>query len=150
MNHTLRNLCTSTAAALALAVLSPALADPPPAHTVEPSVMANGGGASSAGLYEIEGTIGQIFATTSAVGTPVPYSSGPQVTVVAPGYWSGVDFFCRSDFNGDGSLNPDDLGDYITIYFMGGDSRIDWNGDGQSNPDDIGDFITVYYSDEIC
>ncbi|MFN0011421.1 MAG: hypothetical protein ACKVS8_07235 [Phycisphaerales bacterium] len=60
---------------------------------------------------------------------------------------------CPLDYNDDGSLNPDDLGDYITdYYFFSGmpefpfPPRADFNLDGSLNPDDIGDYITAYYT----
>ncbi len=60
---------------------------------------------------------------------------------------------CPLDYNDDGSLNPDDLGDYITDYFSFSAMpespfplRLDFNFDGSLNPDDIGDYITAYYS----
>ena len=53
--------------------------------------------------------------------------------------------FCRTDFNGDGINNPDDLGDYITTYFQY-DLAAEYNDDCAFNPDDIGDFITDYFS----
>ncbi len=52
---------------------------------------------------------------------------------------------CLADFNGDGSVDPDDLGDYINCYFSGSCGRADFNGDGSVNPDDLGDFINVYF-----
>ncbi len=53
---------------------------------------------------------------------------------------------CPADFNGDGVLNADDLGDFITGYFNEPpDPRADFNGDGVINADDLGDFITAYF-----
>ena len=73
---------------------------------------------------------------------------------------------CPWDYNTDGSLNPDDLGDFITDYFMapaiagpGGFSvacpgnaapydagfRADVTADCMLNPDDLGDYITGYF-----
>ncbi len=53
---------------------------------------------------------------------------------------------CRPDFNRDGHLNPDDLGDYITEYFNPATHEyIDYNADGVVNPDDLGDYITAYF-----
>ncbi|MGD9690731.1 MAG: hypothetical protein AB7K52_14725 [Phycisphaerales bacterium] len=49
------------------------------------------------------------------------------------------------DFNADGAVNPDDLGDFINAYFLA-DSRADFNADGDLNPDDLGDFINAYFS----
>ncbi len=57
---------------------------------------------------------------------------------------------CPADFNHDGSINPDDLGDFINCYFLqtgGGGScpEADFNGDGSFNGDDLGDFINIYF-----
>ncbi len=73
---------------------------------------------------------------------------------------------CITDYNGDGQLNPDDLGDYITDYYTsppvpgpGGYAvgcaeegppydvgyRVDYDQNCQINPDDLGDYITQYY-----
>ncbi|MFN0012120.1 MAG: reprolysin-like metallopeptidase [Phycisphaerales bacterium] len=73
---------------------------------------------------------------------------------------------CPWDYNADGNLNPDDVGDYITDYYMvpalhgpGGYAiacpdneppfdagyRVDVTGDCIANPDDLGDYITAYY-----
>lgn len=51
---------------------------------------------------------------------------------------------CLVDVDCNHVLNPDDLGDFITIYF---DSNplADFNLDGILNPDDIGDFVTAYF-----
>ena len=53
---------------------------------------------------------------------------------------------CTVDFNSDGLLDPDDLGDYITTYFGTGNFfERDFNADGNINPDDLGDYITGYF-----
>jgi hypothetical protein len=57
---------------------------------------------------------------------------------------------CPADFNGDTLLNPDDLSEFITCFFLelqfqgvcpGGD----FNGDGLLNPDDLSEFITTFF-----
>ncbi len=54
---------------------------------------------------------------------------------------------CRPEFNRDGTLNPDDLGDFITAYFDEATLlNVDYNADGVRNPDDLGDFITTYFA----
>ncbi len=53
---------------------------------------------------------------------------------------------CRADFNGDGSIDPDDLGDYINCYFAPVCEQGDFNGDGSQDPDDLGDFINIYFA----
>ncbi len=53
---------------------------------------------------------------------------------------------CRADFNNDGSIDPDDLGDYINCYFaVPACPQADFNGDNSQDPDDLGDFINVYF-----
>ncbi len=55
------------------------------------------------------------------------------------------------DFNIDGVVNPDDLGDYITDYFQLDAQNepvcdhCDFNLDRTLNPDDLGDYITAYF-----
>ncbi len=54
---------------------------------------------------------------------------------------------CRADFNGDGTLNADDLSDYFTGYFNDPpDNRADFNFDGVTNSDDISDYIVAYFN----
>ncbi len=58
---------------------------------------------------------------------------------------------CAAEFNGDGSLNPDDLGDFINCYFAeistpGDCPAADFNHDGSFNPDDLGDYINAYFA----
>ncbi|MGD9688504.1 MAG: choice-of-anchor J domain-containing protein [Phycisphaerales bacterium] len=54
---------------------------------------------------------------------------------------------CRADFNADGALDPDDLGDYINCYFAQPPcGAADFNADGVSNPDDLGDYINAYFA----
>ncbi len=52
---------------------------------------------------------------------------------------------CPTDFGQDGIIDPDDLGDYITLYFQA-DAQTEYNHDGTLNPDDLGDYITDYFS----
>ncbi|MGD9690457.1 MAG: sorbosone dehydrogenase family protein [Phycisphaerales bacterium] len=48
------------------------------------------------------------------------------------------------DFNFDGNIDPDDLGDYINAYFTF-DLRADFNLDDNLDPDDLGDYINAYF-----
>jgi len=53
---------------------------------------------------------------------------------------------CPADFNADGSLNPDDLSDYINAYFdTPAGAGADFNADGIVNPDDLSDFINAFF-----
>lgn len=57
----------------------------------------------------------------------------------------------RGDYDGNGVLNSDDLGDYITDYFTENPPiRCDFDGDGAINSDDLGDFITSYFAEEMA
>jgi hypothetical protein len=57
---------------------------------------------------------------------------------------------CPADFNGDGFVNPDDLSDFITCFFLevqfpGTCPDADFNDDAFVNPDDLSDFITTFF-----
>ena len=51
---------------------------------------------------------------------------------------------CPADMNLDGSLDPDDLADYIGAFFEGA-LAADINLDGTLSPDDIADFIALFF-----
>ncbi|MGD9690182.1 MAG: FG-GAP-like repeat-containing protein [Phycisphaerales bacterium] len=54
---------------------------------------------------------------------------------------------CPSDFNADGLVDPDDLGDFINCYFATPPyDGADFNADGDTNADDLGDFINAYFA----
>ncbi|MGD9688627.1 MAG: hypothetical protein AB7K52_03305 [Phycisphaerales bacterium] len=54
---------------------------------------------------------------------------------------------CLADFNMDGSVDPDDLGDFINCYFgVPPCDGADFNNDGSVDPDDLGDFINIYFA----
>ena len=53
---------------------------------------------------------------------------------------------CPPDFNGDGTLDPDDLADYISAFFSQPPAPgSDFNHDGLSDPDDLADYISAYF-----
>jgi choice-of-anchor C domain-containing protein len=61
---------------------------------------------------------------------------------------------CPADFNNDGFINPDDLADFITCFFLdvqfpGFCPDADFNADGFRNPDDLADFITAFFT-SVC
>ncbi len=68
------------------------------------------------------------------------------------GYWlrvdaRGVNPPCRADYNGDGTLDPDDLSDFVTCYFsIPPCDQADFSGDGAADPDDLSDFITAFFA----
>ncbi|MGD9690719.1 MAG: hypothetical protein AB7K52_13630 [Phycisphaerales bacterium] len=54
---------------------------------------------------------------------------------------------CLADFNADGEVNADDLGDFINCYFsIPPCDGADFNVDGDVNADDLGDFINTYFA----
>jgi hypothetical protein len=78
--------------------------------------------------------------TQLAVGEPCPEPfAGPDTPPI-----------CPVDFNEDGFINPDDLSDFITCFFLdvqfpGTCAGSDFNDDGFVNPDDLSDFITAFF-----
>lgn len=57
---------------------------------------------------------------------------------------------CPADFNGDTVVNPDDLSEFITCFFLnaqvpGSCDQADFNGDGFVDPDDLSEFITSFF-----
>jgi len=53
---------------------------------------------------------------------------------------------CRADINCDGELNPDDLADYIGLFFsQPAPIAADFNRDGVVNPDDLADYIGAFF-----
>ncbi|MBL8757242.1 MAG: hypothetical protein JNK35_02290 [Phycisphaerae bacterium] len=58
---------------------------------------------------------------------------------------------CAADYNADGTLDPDDLADFIACYFgqtsgAGACPRADFNQDGAADPDDLSDFVAAYFA----
>lgn len=54
---------------------------------------------------------------------------------------------CAADFNADGTLNGDDLGDYINSYFSPSPNHlVDTNADGGVDADDLGDYINLFFA----
>ena len=58
-----------------------------------------------------------------------------------------VDDPCYADFNSDGTLNPDDLADYISGFFgQPPNPAADFSGDGLIDPDDLADYIAAFFA----
>lgn len=54
---------------------------------------------------------------------------------------------CRGDFNNSGSLDPDDIADYIGAFFSQPPAAgSDFNGDGFVDPDDLADYLGAYFA----
>jgi hypothetical protein len=87
-------------------------------------------------------TLGLFKPSTGGSGAPAAIAAANlPVPLVPP---------CMADFNGDGFINPDDLADFITCFFLdiqfpGTCPAADFNADTFRNPDDLADFITVFF-----
>ena len=67
-------------------------------------------------------------------------------TGVTPPNNCGAAPTCPADYNGDGTVDPDDLADYIACYFSAPPcDRADFDGSGEADPDDLADFIAQYF-----
>ena len=54
---------------------------------------------------------------------------------------------CDADFDQSGTLDPDDLSDFIACYFEQPPcDRADFDGSGTPDPDDLADFIAAYFA----
>jgi subtilisin family serine protease len=54
---------------------------------------------------------------------------------------------CPADFDGNGVVNPDDLADFIAVFFSAPpDMRADFDASGSINPDDLADFIAAFFT----
>ncbi len=95
------------------------------------------------GLKDLQGfSTLQIPSASLFPPSPQSFSLTP---VSTPGACSNTP--CLPDFNNDGVLNADDLGDFITGYFDNpADPRADFNADGVINADDLSDYITSFFN----
>jgi hypothetical protein len=96
------------------------------------------------------GTMHNFWFTSSSPPAEVEVSMGSfkphvpgSVTTILPGPGGGS--WCAGDFNRDGSLDPDDLADFIVCFFGAGCSCADLDGNGQVDPDDLSDAVTRFF-----
>ena len=74
-------------------------------------------------------------------------ASNTAVVVVYSDGVSNCPSGCAADFNGDGTLDPDDLADYIGAFFSEpAPLTADFNGDGTVDPDDLADYIGAFFA----
>lgn len=82
----------------------------------------------------------------SAVVDPGKPDSLPDRALDVPFIVHGLNL-CPTDFNFDGTVDPDDLADYIAGYFSAPPHpRADFNGDEVVDPDDLADFIAFFFA----
>ena len=92
-----------------------------------------GGSTSTGGTLTLSGTIGQPDAGGLFTGGTFTLNGG---------YWAGV--FCTADFNNSGSVNVQDIFDFLAAWFVS-DPRADFNGVNGINVQDIFDFLAAWF-----
>ncbi len=117
--------------------------------TIDPNGAAFMPPATLAGVRAIPGANGlhQRLAGTwqAAIDSGKP-DSASDAPLDAPFIVHGV-ILCPADFNFDGTVDPDDLSDYIAGYFATPPNpRCDGNADGTIDPDDLSDYIAAFFS----
>jgi hypothetical protein len=102
---------------------------------------------ATVGVENAAGDVGVQYALSNA---PVESNSNLRVDFVNESPCDVADPCDAADFNADGFLNPDDLTDVITCFFLevqfpGACPDADFNGDLFVNPDDLTDYITLFF-----
>jgi hypothetical protein len=107
--HQAARLLAVALAALAMGTGAARAFDPPPDYTIDWSTIDSGGTVATDGQggWSLEGTIGQADAHNPQANPGFSLSGG---------YWPSQGF-CATDYNQDGFLNLDDLGDFITDFY---------------------------------
>jgi hypothetical protein len=100
-----------------------------------------GGTITPAGAFTAPQTAGDVIVTVTSLFDSSISASATIHVANAP---------CPADFNADGFVNPDDLSDFVTCFFLqiqlpGSCAGADFNSDGFVNPDDLADFITTFF-----
>lgn len=85
--------------------------------------------AADIGIYSVR--ISSDRGTTNPGGVPLLIDPSP-----APA--------CPRDYNRDGNIDPDDLGDFLNCFFVPGCAGADMNADGNIDPDDLGDYLNIF------
>jgi hypothetical protein len=125
-------------AAASLLLLFPTLASAQ--LSLRTGTIDSGGSTMTAGTLRLRATTGQPDAGRLTAASPPRTVQG--------GFWPGVIRPpCPADFDGNGTLNPDDLSDFIAAYFSEPpDPRADYDGSGMINPDDLADYIGAFFA----
>jgi hypothetical protein len=131
----------------------------------QPSMLVSEYGAGQISAYELDPNGDPIISTRRSVVTGLGGAEGAAIDPVSGdflfstfGGGSRVIVIrgfsrppCRADFNGDGFVNPDDLSDFITCFFLhlqfpGTCPQADFNTDGFVTPDDLSGFIPAFFT----
>jgi hypothetical protein len=103
-------------------------------------------GASSASLQPLNGPATPVSCGHDALITVTiePLIAGIVITACSGHNYTPP---CLADFNADGTVDPDDLSDFIACYFTAPPCpQTDINSDGIIDPDDLADFIAAFFS----
>ena len=133
-----RNWAFATAAVLAvfLTFTSGARGQTLPTYDIPWYTMDGGGGRSSGGSLDLDGTIGQ------------PDAGGPMTGGVwdaNSGFWHPYNIPCAIDFNGSGMVTMQDLFDFLTAFFAHSPTA-DFNASGQVTVQDLFDFLLAWFA----
>ena len=106
-----------------------------------------GGGTSTSGDYELQGTIAQFDAQGTLTGGAAEITGG---------YWNpGLEISCPADFNNDGHVSVQDIFDFLSSWFSGcfaqgappcNGHNSDFNGSGTITVQDIFDFLAAWFA----
>ena len=102
-----------------------------------------GGGISTGGGYSMLSLMGEANAGAVMIGGEWLVSPGFLNPTNSPNPVAR----CPADFNNDREHTADDLADFIGGYFgLPRDPRCDLNRDGLIDPEDLTDYITIYFT----
>jgi hypothetical protein len=104
---------------------------------------------TDATLRTINAATGELLAINPATGaaTTLGPTGGVFGTVFGLASAAPTPAACAADFDNSGTLNPDDLADYIACYFtVPPCPRANQDGDEAVNPDDLADFIALFFA----
>jgi len=128
--------------ALALLALSTSQAD---AQTAVRWFTVDGGGRMNCtgGNISVSGTFGQPDA--GPIGAPINATMTGGIYAVRGGFWAGIRPPCAPDFNQNGTLEVQDIFDFLNAWFAL-DPRTDFNGVGGVTTQDIFDFLNAWFT----
>ena len=102
-----------------------------------------GGNVLSGGALSARCTIGSGIGGTAMVGGNYRATA----SFLNPTTTGGAVARCPADIDGDGSVTPDDLAEFMGAYFGNPPDLIaDFTRDGRVDPEDLADFLNAYFN----